>query len=243
MSDSLQRALIKGKPYLAFFDRDGSYKRSVRVGVPYFVNDFALLSSGELIVFGFDQVNSVVRVSLLDSDGGYLRDIPNSEDLATDPAFQGTKSGTVYERAHALIKSGFGSWKLAHARGKVLLYEPDSKAPVLEIGPGGARREVPLTLPKGWYLEAFMPSSDRWIARLAAEGPDKPARGSSGENSNKRQLFEFNPSDGSPLYRIDLGNETEVGPYIVACEQDGTFLAFKTDKDSKFTLLSADIAR
>jgi hypothetical protein len=211
--------------------------------VPYFASDFALLSSGELIVFGFDQVNSVVRVSLLDSDGGYLRDIPNSEDLASDPAFQDTKSGTGYERARALMKTGFGSWRFAHARGKVLLYEPDSKAPVLEIGPGGARREVPLSLPKGWYLESFMSSGDRWIALLGEDGPNKPARDFSGTSSNKTQLFEFNPSDGSPLYLIDLGNETEVGPYIVACEQDGTFLAFKTDKDSKFTLLSADIAR
>ena len=239
---SLQRALSAGKDYLVFFDHDGNYQKSVRLGAPYFARDIALLSSGEYVVFGFDEVNSVVRISLLDSDGGYLRDIPYSDELTNDPAFQETQSGREYERSRALIKTGFGSWRFAHARGGVLLYEPDSKAPVLEIGPGGARREVPLSLPKGYYLDAFMSSSDRWIVRLGENGPDKLARGAAGTSYNKRELFELNPSDGSPKYRIGLGNEIQVGPYTIACEQDGKFLAFKTDKDSKFILLNADIA-
>jgi len=237
------QALLMGKPYLAFFDHDGNYQKSAKLGVTYFARDFALLPSGEFIVFGFDEIKSVVRISLLDSDGGYLRDIPYSGELTSDPAFEETKSGTDFERESALMKSSFGSWHLAHARGKVLLYEPDSKAPVLEIGSGGARREVPLSLPKGFYLEAFMPSSDRWIARLGEDGPNKPARGFAGTSYNKNQLFELDPSDGSARYRIDLGNEVEVNPYTIACEQDGKFLAYKTDKDSKFTLVTADIAR
>jgi len=238
-----EQKFAKGKNYLVFFDRDGSYKKSAKLGVEYHPHDIALLSSGELVVFGYDEVNSVVRISLLDSDGGFLHDISYSDDLTSDPSLQATKTGTVIERLRALSNSGFGSWHFARARGKVLLYQPDSKAPVLEIGPGGVRREVPLSLPKGYYLKEFLPSSDRWIVMLGENGPNKPARNVAGTFYEDFALFELNPIDGTPRYRINMGGEIPFNAQSIACEQDGRFLAYKTDENSKFTLLNADITR
>jgi len=235
---------FSGDSYIAIFDRNGSYRKSVEVGVQYGPHDIALLSSGEFVVFGYDQVKSAVRVSLLDSDGGFLRDISYSDDLINLPAFK--EAETADDLVRAVAGSGIGSWRLAHARGKVLLYQPGSKAPVFEIGPNGARREVPLSLPKGYRLDQFLSSSDRWIALLQEDDSSKPAKSSardSGDSSNKVALFELNPSDGSSRYRINLGSEIPFNPYSIACEQEGRFLAYTADKDSKFILLNADIAR
>jgi hypothetical protein len=235
---------FSGKLYIAFFDRDGSYRKSVDLDVQYFPHDIALLSSGEFVIYGYDESKSSVRVSLLDSDGGFLHDISYSDDLTSDLAFKETKA--EYERLRALMHSSFGSWRFAHARGKVLLYQPNSKAPVFEIGPGGARREVPLSLPKGYHLLKFLPSSDRWIVLLQEDDSNKtakPSAGDSGDSQNKVVLFELNPSDGSPRYRINLGSEIPFNPYSIACEQDGRFIAFSENKDKKFILLNADITR
>lgn len=242
-SSSKSKVNVKPKSYIAFFDLDGNYKKSVEVGVQYYPSDIALLTSGEFVIFGYDEVNSVVRISLLDSDGAFIRPITFSGDLVGDPAFQEAESGTGLERARAVVRSGIGSWRFAHARGKVLLYEPDSKAPVLEIGPNGAKREVPISLPKGYFLDAFLPSADRWIARFQEDGPNKPSRSFAGTYSNKMALYELNSADGSLRYRIDLGDEVQFNPYCIVCEQDGRFLAYKTDKDAKLILLNADVAR
>jgi len=163
--------------------------------------------------------------------------------MMVSAAFQDAEKGTGYERAHAANQSGIGRWRFAHSRGMVLLYEPDSNAPVLEIGPNGARREVPLSPPKGYVLDRFLSASDRWIASFQEDGPNKPGLSFAGNSSNKTVLYELNPSDGTLRYRIDLGGEIYSNPNAIACEHDGSFLAFKSDSDGKLVLLDATIGR
>ena len=233
-------AVLKTKSYIALFDRSGAYTKSVEVGVDYGPSDLALLSSGEFVVFGYDSVNAAVRVSLLGSGGEFISPITFSDEMVSNPALKEAETGTMHERVKALERSGIGSWRFARSRGRALLYEPGSTAPVLEIGEGGVKREVPLSAPPdGYSLDAFLPATDRWIARYKRAGLPKQGEFDTSAGSENLALYELNPNDGSPQYRIDLGKDNGVGILDIACEKDGAFLAFKSNKDSKLVLLNA----
>lgn len=239
----------KTENYLAFFDHDGGYKRSVKIGVDQDIYDIALLSSGEIAILGYDKMVSAVRVSLLDTDGEFIKPILFSDDIVSGPALRkAADTSDAYEQARAVVSSGIGSWRFAHVREKILLYQPDSKAPVLEIGTGGVKREIPVSIPKGYRLDAFLPSNDRLIARFREVGQAKPTTGGDVTSFNNFAFFELNPSDGSLRYRIDLGKGVAPSSYSIACERDGTFLAFESEvdansKDAKLILLNASVGR
>lgn len=232
---------VKKKSYIALFDRNGSYTKSLDVSVAYGPSDLALLSSGEFAVYGYDSVNAAVRVSLLDSSGDLVRSIPLSDEFLDNSALKDAETGTPHERVQALTKSGIGAWRFARARGMVVLYQPGSNAPALEIGAGGARREVPIARPPGYSLDAFVPASDRWIVRYKRTG--LPELGETRYNTNDLELFEVNPSDGTLRYRIDLGKDSGVGILSIACEADGEFLSYRMDEDNKLALLNAAAPR
>jgi len=234
---------VRKKSYIALFDRNGSYKKSVEVGVDYGPSDLAILPSGEFVVFGYDSVNSAVRVSLLGSSGELIRSIPLSDDMVSNPALKEAETGSMHERVQALSRSGIGSWRFARARGKALLYQPGSGALVLEIGEGGAKREVPLTVPQGYSLDAFLPASDLWIARYKRNDLLKSGEFDANPVSKDLQLYELNPGDGSLRYRMDLGIDNAVGIFGIACEGDGEFISYRMDKNSKLVLLKATAPR
>ncbi len=243
LSSSAQNIVSSQGSFIALFDRDGSYKKSLEIEGKYGLNDLLILPSGEFVVFGYDSVGGTVRVSLLGSDGVLIRPINLSDAMLSDPALRQAESGSSFDRSIALSHSTLGAWRFARARHRAILYEPGSSSPLLEIGPGGATREVPISAPKGFTLDAILPSDDRLLARYRQISPSRSGAGELGETKNNLEFFELNPADGSLRYRIDLGKDLTFNPYSIACEVDGTFLAYRMNKDSKFELLEADVSR
>jgi len=131
-------------------------------------------------------------------------------------------------------ETSVAGWQFIPARGRVLLYRPHSTSPVLEIGAGGYRREVPIAAPPGYEIDDFIPSTKQWYVRFRRSG----AGDSGGPVSrNDFQLAELNPGDGSiaRLFKIDPDSL-----FDVACEADGEFVSYTLDKDH-FMLSSTDV--
>jgi hypothetical protein len=115
----------------------------------------------------------------------------------------------------------------------ILVWHIGSNDPVLDVGPGGSVREVPLQLPSGSTFVDMIPAGDRWVAHFrSAQVPEH-----SQFNQTDYSYYELRPQDASLSAKLI---QSGVAPLSLSCESEGTYLAFKTDKDGKFIMLSAN---
>jgi hypothetical protein len=143
----------------------------------------------------------------------------------------------MLERMNA--ETSLSGWHFAASRHKVLLYRAHAGSTLLEVGAGGATREVPLQTPKGYSLDGVISANDRWLMTFRREGLPEGAEIDASPSAGNYALYEVDAGDGSLKRRFTL----EDGPFhSIACEQDGTLTAFSVDGD-KVQLETADPAR
>jgi len=104
--------------------------------------------------------------------------------------------------------------QLAGLCDKLLFVWPGLKW-ILEIGPGGLVRSVPVHVPEGFVIDHFVPSDKLWYVSFRKYGADSNA-------DMETTLYEINPSDGMPTRRFETAPEYVTG---IGCEQDGEFRA------------------
>ena len=90
---------------------------------------------------------------------------------------------------------------------------------ILEIGPSGVVRRVPIRVPEGFVVDHFVPSEKMWYVSFRKYGADSNA-------DMETTLYEINPLDGMPTRRFDTAPEYVAG---IACERDGEFQAIAFD--------------
>ena len=215
--------------YIAEFDRYGSYKGSVRLPVSYKVTHFAIFPSGEFLVTGYDELNSAVRLLLLDSSGQIIKaiDLPESR---TPPA--GDTSYRSAEGARALAKL-MGELVLTSYNRDILVWRANSNDPILDVTSGGGVREVPLQTPSGFVFAGLVPSNDRWIGHFRVQS----AMENSPYTSATYSYFELHPQDASVSSKLLITGDD---PQFLACESDGSYITYKVDKDNKMILLKSN---
>ncbi len=123
-----------------------------------------------------------------------------------------------------------------------MLYKPQSRGPVVEIGQGGAGREVPLGLPAGYDLDGILPGSDRWIARLRRKNAAASQTGTidTSAKGGDYLLAELNPSDGTTRRLFSM----ESGSYFdVVCAADDALIAYSIDEGSQFLISYTDLPK
>jgi hypothetical protein len=231
------------KDFIAKFDHSGGYKELVELPFSGPVFRFAMLPSGDIVIIGFDAAGSVPRLLLLDSSGGIKGPIqmPGTLQDSVEGALGGESAGTRSrtEENRELASKAMGLVQFAAYRDSVLLWLP-GKNLVLEIGDGGARREVEVEPPKGYALEAFLPSNTRWIVQFKRQGLPDSEVDRRPETQNVL-LYEVNPSDGS--LRRKLIEDPNPPFSSAACEHDGRLLSFRTDEKQHLIPLAADLGR
>jgi hypothetical protein len=114
-----------------------------------------------------------------------------------------------------------------------------SNAAILEVGAGGAVREVTIDHPKGYGMDGVLPSNDRWLIRFRKEGLSETGEINSDPKTKNFVLYEVGPLDGSLRRRIDMADGML---YSSSCEKDGTVTAFAIDQ-GKVNLLYADLGK
>ncbi len=220
------------------FDRDGNYKSTVELPYEYSFRRFAELSDGNLVALAYDRVNAVAKLFILDPAGKIIRPLQIPAGMEDSPALRQGETGGDLNRARA--ETSMSWWLFAPARGSVLLYLAHSKAPLLEIGAGGATREVPIEAPTGYVLDGVIPSKDRWIIRFRRDNlPDRAEIDRRTETKNF-VFYEVDPNDGMLRSAYEFVSDPGLG---IACEQDGVMVGFSVTSDSKYVRLTAEIPR
>lgn len=227
----------KHQQFIIEFDRKGMYKQTVDLPAEYFFVHIALLSDDTFVALAYDRGNRVPYLFLLDSSGEILRPLEIPQEIENNLAEAQGEAGDLAQRASA--QAGSNAWLFGTARGKVLFYQTKAHAPVLEIGAGGARREVPVTAPPGYSLSGVVPANDRWIMQFRKDGLSDNQAIDTRPQSHNFVYYEVDPNDGSLRRRIELA---ENSPMQMACEQDGVVVGF-TNRNGKVIPGRADLPR
>jgi hypothetical protein len=214
--------------YIAEFNRDGSYKGSIEIPVTYQLTRFAILPSGEFLVAGFDKVNATARLLFLNSSGEVVRnlDMPAFKKPVGDNAQYGS-----IETGRAARKV-IGSVVFTPYGQDILVWNRNGSDPILDVGPGGRVREVPLDIPAGSAFVDLVSANDRWVAHFR----DKDTAEHAPFTAKAFSYYELHPQDASIWSRIQISGDV---PQSLACESDGTYLTFKSDKDNKIMMFEA----
>jgi hypothetical protein len=230
--------------FIARFDLNGSYLGAIELPFSYPILRFALLSSGDPVVFGFDPYNNVPHLIELDSSGRVTREYPlqtTKKEEAAEQAGADRLDALAATQAAAVAGSeAFGRASFTSWGDRIIFYRPGVDT-VLVIGEDGGSREERLTPPKGYALDGFLAANDRWLvqfrrASLLESGHDAvDARPESGNFV----LYEVRPGDGSLRRQLKLSGD--IG--WIACEQDGALTSFKTDDKKRLIPLTAELGK
>jgi hypothetical protein len=223
--------------FLAEFDLNGNFTKTVELPEELYIRRLAALPDDSLLALGYDLINARPHLMILDSGGERKRDLQIPAMMDENPAFAEAASGDWRQRNQAL--STLSSWQFAWARNKVLLFQAHSSAPILEVGAGGAVREVTIEHPKGYGIDGVLPSNDRWLIRFRKDGLSDTGKISMNPNDKNFVLYEVDPVDGSLRRQIAM---EMWNLFSASCEKDGTITAFTTDQGA-VNLLTADLGR
>jgi hypothetical protein len=215
--------------YISRFGLDGGYEGSIEVPVSYQLSHLAILPSGEFLVSGYDSVNSVATLLFVSQSGQILRSL----DLPATRAGQNIDNPVGSVAAARAARSLMGSIVFTSFGQDVLVWRRNSGDPILDVGPGGAVREVPLKLPTAFLLVDMVPANDRWVVHLRRQ----EATENHAFDSKSYAYFELRPEDASVSSRLLIPDGV---PQFLACENDGHCLTYRASSDNKIVLFESD---
>jgi hypothetical protein len=233
------RDVYSGKhhAFLAEFDLSGNFTKVVELPEEPLIWRLAALPDDSLLALGYDRINARPHLMVLDSDGDRKRDLQIPAMMDENSVFSEASSGDWKKQNLAL--GALNSWQFTWARQKVLLFQAHSSAPILEVGAGGAMREITIEHPKGYGIDGVLPSNDRWLVRFRKDGLSETRGISTDPKIKDFVLYEVDPVDGSLLRQIEIPDGMF---FSSSCEKDGTVTAFTIDQGN-VNLLSADLGR
>lgn len=226
--------------FLLKFDVAGHFERSIQLPDELRFYRFGELEDGSFVATAVDRATGAVKLPLLTPDGKIVRDLL-PPGFATSSDLRKGEAGAGAALAFARAQSKLAGWFFAPVRHKILLYATNADVPVLEIGPDGATREVPITLLEGFSLDGFISSDDMWLVRYARKmvaEPGKPVvrRSAAGDYL----LYEVDFNDGSLRRQLSFASVPDFG---IACERGGVLTGYSVRRDSKYISFAASIPR
>jgi hypothetical protein len=223
----------KGEPryYIAQFDSDGSYKRALKLDLPFRPTRLSGFTSGNFLTIGSDEKN-VSRVALLDSGGQLLRYIEfprEKQEIAQKTIARSSGVNATHGFAGVIIY-GYGSFFQYQDRN--LYVRSRTGAPIYAIGAGGEAQAVKIKAIEGYSVEYLLPSDQNWFVVSAEQGKF---------SGGKSVIYEVNPSSGEFLNRYlapGSGRTKSVaeGQSDLACVHEGEFISVR-HQDGKLTVL------
>lgn len=211
--------------FIVRFDKDGTYRSTLRLDLPFFVMQIAVFNSGNYVAAGVDN-DKVPRVALLNGSGRLQKYLELEKDL-------GNRAKSARKNVAAIFGGDSGADTIAmlanlYAYGeKVLLVRTSTGTPVYEIRDGGEARAVTIKPPTGYTLWGLIPSDKTWVADLAK-------RAATGGLSDAEHVFyEVNPETGELVRELRLERDPKIQP---AC-WDGSELTAIRHADNRITIL------
>ena len=207
------------RDYLATFDRQGNYKGSVELDVPFKARKIAVFGSGLFLVIGLDTDNET-RFAFVNADGSLQRFLDTEKSLVGAEKMMEAMglSKTQPPEFRANPHPNLGLAQIVSFRDK-LLFVLSGMPWIVEVSPTGVLRRVTIDVPPGLVIDRMIPSQKAWYAALRKYGSDS--------NSDQENVFyEFSPDNGGVVRRFDT---TPRYTSEIACEHDGEFRALAYD--------------
>ena len=222
-------------PYIARFDKDGTYKGAIAVDLPFLIYKFAAFDSGNIIAQGIDR-NKVPRIALLDSSAKFLRYLDLQKDVSTaqDVAADDIKCAGCTARVDEVVwNSYFTPW-----HGRILFLRAFSGRPrVYEIQESGQTRVVSIKAPENYGIGGLISTDRNWF--IYFNKPD--AKGNRPDAFDS--LLEVDPQTGKPLGEYRMGPPDKMPETVISCFFDGEFWGVRQDaKEQKLEVVRGTAA-
>lgn len=206
--------------YLLKFDKTGAFRGKVGIDSGIRLSRVAMFGSGTYLGIGLTLSDSSMHLMLLDENGELLRLLDPPKQLI-DIAREEAKS---FQSTQPIVP--LAPWvQFVPVHENILMVAAHSRGEVFEVRPGGDITVLKLKLPKGLTVGALVPSTDRLYAWIPSP---KDA-----DDLTKAHVYEFD-RDGEILRELKPGGASIEE---IACEQDGTFIALRLDKDGRLVAL------
>jgi hypothetical protein len=215
--------------YLLTYASDGTLELTQKIDTLNDPQQIAAFPSGALATIGLDPIQHDIQFNVMDSRGQNAHPV----DIDANRLYEADHLRQFYGDVPGPDPSDSGMSKAVSAMqlisygDNLLLVQTGTNYAVTEIGESGLIiRSVRLKLPPGAVIDGFIQSSEKlWLAKISDTSRDPSAR----------WLIAFDPDTGDAVRRIST---TGTALDSVACDADGTFLAFKKkfkDKDDAGT--------
>ena len=200
--------LLQPKYHIALSRNDGSFLKDIKLDLKFQPLKIAMLDSGRFLALGVEPLNDEPMLSLLDSDGTYLRTI----DLDPGPVAASNSLQTINakllshaEPSHAATVMASDAMFVPYGN-KVLFFVPGSGLPVRILGEGGEENAVTLSLPKGELLQSVLPAgkNDTWVVRAQRLGNFASMKNKGVLINPSQKLFEVDPVTGKVMRELNI---------------------------------------
>ena len=203
--------------FIARFDRDGTYRGSIRIDLPISALNLAVFPTGQFVVLGLDELNQR-KILLLKPSGDFDRII----ELPRKAAGKNSEVETQSDKSSLLVA---GLFSQLVADGTHILLVSRTSDSVFAISSSGLVDEVHLNT-GGSEISAVQAVPEGWLVRIA-----------SSEQSNQiatSRLFDRN--DGH-LIRTYVYEEPQHS--VPGCIHENELTFLRRETDSSITLLTA----
>jgi len=162
--------------YIATFDRQGNYKGAVELDLPFKPRKIAVFSSGLYLLIGSDTEHKP-RFAFVNADGTLQRLLDTDKPMhGWEDMVDATGLSRREPSNELLARAGpqFGQAQILSFHDNLLFVWPGLKW-ILEIGPGGSVRRVPIHVPEGFVIDHSVPSDKVWYMSFRKYGADSNA--------------------------------------------------------------------
>lgn len=232
-ADSPQMKLV------LIYDRKGPLQHVVPVPVGIDIKTVGLYRSGDILVVAMDQATRAGRFIVMDTEGNV-----KNEFLPFDNDYNTKKNARAMQPLAAVGDAGaFLSMQVVPYGNNLLLFPKMTSHAIVEVNEQGVVHSTQLQLPRGYTLSSFLSASpSSWKIKTFAKAETwKDVNGTSYGTLMDGPVFEFNPSDGSLIRRIDMPKDSTAR---LVCEHNGDYTALTTDaKTGRLQMLKGYIPR
>lgn len=206
------------KYFMLHLSSGGSSPEVIELDLPFRPSRIASLDENTWVILGFDRVNRLPVLTLVDHAGQILRYVDveqvfgatasmiNNASESTRKVLDGLPES---ERVGALLTLV----QFVHYRGSLLLLSPGKNAKIVTLHKGGQIENMALHLPEGFEAKSIVSSDRGWFVRAFK-------RIDNSEYVDLR-LLQLDPSSGDV---VRLMSSPQLSPDDVTCIHNGEYL-------------------
>ena len=182
----------------------------------------AILPSGNILLLGVQDDDKQPALLLLDWRGTILRAL----DISAQSYNDSQELREIYGEKRTDLRRILTAAKFVPYKNHILLLQPSSTLPILELDDTGVVRSITVKLPKGYLPESMVTSDNNLIIRARSEIAAKKMISTGVVFGEERPLYEVSADDGSLIREIKL---RDLISSELVCAVDGSFEALHSD--------------